>query len=298
MDSKIIVRLPGFEIDSFEISKERFLDIQNSRNVLFEALSFEEKFDLILSNYLEFEKTLMDHTIEFMVKSNHDYLSSYQVRLSFNLRISNLLGSIRQYRDHLTKHLKVCLPRNEESTELIKQKFSKEYDQFFEFRFIEALRNYVQHYGLPVHSVVHKSKWIPNPIEGDMLFSIDLFVFKKDLLMDSTFKKSVLNEMPEKVELSNTLRRYVESLNKIHLVLRNAISDSVKKSRANIEKLFSESEDEFGSKKDLLYIDEIFPSIQESNRLCSVFLHWDDVRLKILETNRSLVNLTKRKPSF
>lgn len=298
MDSKIIVRLPAFEKGSFEISKERYLKIENSRNVLFEALSFEEKFDLIFSNYLDFEKTLMDHTLEFMVRSNHDYLSSYQLRLSFNVKISNLLGSIRQYRDHLTKHLRVCLAGNEESKQLIEREFSKEYDQFFEFRFIEALRNYVQHYGLPVHSVVHKSNWIPNPNEENMVFSIDLFVFKKDLLLDSSFKKSVLNEMPDKVELSNSLRRYVESLNKIHLVLRNAISDSVKKSRANIEKLFSESEDEFGSKKDLLYIDEIFPSIQESNRLCSVFLHWDDVRLKILETNRSLVNLTKRKPSF
>lgn len=298
MDSKIIVHLPGFEKGSFEISKERYLEIENSRNVLFEALSFEEKFDLVLSNYLEFEKTLMDHTIEFMVKSQHDYLSSYQVRLSFNVRISNLLGSIRQYRDHLTKHLKVCLLRNEGSKELIKQEFSKEYDHFFEFRFIEALRNYVQHYGLPVHSVEKKSKWTPNPIEGNMLFSIDLFVFKKDLMLDSTFKKSVLNEMPDKVELSYSLRRYVESLNKVHLILRNAISESVKNSRSNIEKLFFEFEDSFGRKKDLLYIDEVFSTDQENKRLCSVFLVWDEVRLKIVEANRSLVNLTKRKPSF
>lgn len=50
------------------ISKEQFLDLRYSNSALAHGLSIEERYEILLSNYLEFEKEILIRSAEFVVR--------------------------------------------------------------------------------------------------------------------------------------------------------------------------------------------------------------------------------------
>ncbi len=81
---------------------------------------------------------------------------------------------------------------------------------------MEALRNHVQHYGLPVHWVSTGSRWTSPEADGLMEFSVDLLAVRTRLAEDGTFKKEVLAELSERIDLKAAVRRYLESIGTVH----------------------------------------------------------------------------------
>lgn len=49
------------------ISKSKFNQVGRSKNILIEALRIEEKFELLLENFIEYETDLMDISNRFMI---------------------------------------------------------------------------------------------------------------------------------------------------------------------------------------------------------------------------------------
>lgn len=113
-------------------------------------MAIEEKYELIISNYLELEKDSLSISSSNMLRRSYNYSDFFDVRSTFNRRIVNLLTSTKLYLDQIYQHVKVC---NLDLANIIKQKTNKEYDSVFEYRFMEALRNHVQHHGLAVHLI-------------------------------------------------------------------------------------------------------------------------------------------------
>lgn len=132
-----------------EISESDFLQLKTSRDCLLGALAIEEKYELLVANFIDLEKECLNITCESMLRNNDEYSDFFDIRIRLNRRVVNLLTASRLYMDHLSQHVKTCL-LNE--TANVKSLFSSEYDGCFEYRFMEALRNYVQHRGLAVHS--------------------------------------------------------------------------------------------------------------------------------------------------
>lgn len=142
-----------------EIDEVKFCSIVEARNVLSAAMAVEEKYELLVSNYIELEKELLKVAADDMIYRDRDYSVFFDIRLLFNQRLVNLLTSSRLYIDQIQQHIKTCLPNDLEASINVKGFFSKEYDAHFEYQFMEALRNFVQHRGLAVHSTNHSSRW-------------------------------------------------------------------------------------------------------------------------------------------
>jgi len=278
-----------------EIDEVKFGSILEARNILSAAMAVEEKYELLISNYVELEKTVLNAATDNMVYDNFDYSGFFDRRLLFNQRIVNLLTSCRLYIDQVQQHVKTCIPNNPEASEKVKTLFSEQYDCHFEYQFMEALRNYVQHRGLAVHSTSHSSRWTSIKDDGLMEYRIRLFTHKSEVAHDKAFKKSVSKIMDDKIELIATSRRYIESINHCHLQIRELISSPVIKAKQIIEQALDEySQINNGNTIGLTAL-KFQKSTPHDILLAEIpiMLDWEKVREGLVQKNQKLINLNR-----
>jgi len=288
----ILIKAVLGKMPQLDIDKARYKALEAARDVLSNALAIEEKYEIVIANYLDFEKELLDKAVGNMARGAGDYGDFFQLRLDLNKRLVNLLTSGRLYIDQLSQHVCQCAYDKVSTKEIVKKLFAAQHDAHMEYRFMDALRNYVQHRGIAVHT----TRLGANKTEEDELaieYSVDAASLRDVLAEDSKFKKKVLAELPERVDLKTTVRQYVESLNVVHLAARKLIEDEVEKARTLIEKAQSDYAVVYSGSltglcawimNDAGLKDDGFP----------LLLDWDDVRLKLVKKNGQLNNLPKR----
>ncbi|MBV2205747.1 MAG: hypothetical protein KUL87_10025 [Pseudomonas sp.] len=111
-----------------EISENEYIEIINSRSTLTVALSIEEKYDLILGNFLDLEKELLMLTVEKVVDHRFDYGRAYAVTASLNRRIVNFVLSGKNYTELIASKASKCAPNDSEVEELVTSLTRKCYD--------------------------------------------------------------------------------------------------------------------------------------------------------------------------
>lgn len=141
-----------------EITCERFEFLKTLKTSLSEALAIEEKYEFIISNYLDLEREAIGLAVSHMVTDQTEYSDFFEALLSLNKHVVNLLSAVKLYNDQIASHVSRCT-RNPETEVIVKQAQCTEYDNNFNYRFMEALRNHSQHYGGPVHTVKLGGGW-------------------------------------------------------------------------------------------------------------------------------------------
>jgi hypothetical protein len=270
-----------------EIEEAEYSLLLQSRPVLNAAFSFEENYDLLIGNYIELENSALTLTSESMVRQRHDYQDQFEVRAELNRRIVNFLSAARLFVDQLPQRIEQCGGKKDE----LKAKLSTEYDASFEYRFMEALRNHVQHSGSAVHSLSIGGKWQPAKERKRIVFNLQAFTQKQFLLLDKTFKKSTLAECPDKVEVLIATRRYLESLSSVHDIARQQIERPVAAAR----NAFAEAIERYREFSNASTIGlTAYPAGEhDPSNGVAIFLNWDDVRIKLSKRNLNLRNLSK-----
>jgi hypothetical protein len=279
-------------VPELEISADEFSLLQLARRILSSAFAIEEKYEILVTNFLALETQVLDIAVTNVVRNMLTYSEFFETRSELNVRMVNLLTAARLYLDQLPQDIADCLPSNDTVASLVKKKCSEEYDKYFEYRFMEALRNHVQHRGIPIHFVKHHSRWTSHDDHGRMEFTVDIVAQRRYLEEDEKFKKSILEEVSGDVDLTATCRCYIESLSAINQFARDLIADSVRDARQTIEdahnrysELYSES------------LVGLTASVLEDGQETStvpLLLDWDDVRLELQKRNSQLINLRKR----
>lgn len=272
-----------------EIDKERFDFLKRARHTLIEALALEEKYEILISNYLELEQQIVRQAVVAQVRTQSDYSEFFEFRMIFNVALVNLLTAARLYVDQFPRHVRDCLA-DESQLALAKSWLNQAYDSAFEYRFMEALRNHVQHNGVPLHWWSVGSK---RTDKGLREFSVSLCAEKKHLAEDTEFKKTVLAECDEKVDLLFAARVYMQSLSEVHSKARDAISNSVAIARLAAQ----EEQDRYqssssGTEDRLLGLEA---QAVENDRIIErvpLLLQWDDVRKKLQMKNPLLRNIS------
>lgn len=189
--------------------------IREAKAGLLEGLSLEEKWDLVVENYLELETTLLDASARHMILGGDDYRSFQLERATFNRRIVNLLTAGRTYIDHAPQHVDRVLGSDSPDSQAFRAKFKEQYDARLGYRAIDALRNYVQHRGFPVHSWGFNAKWLDPPAYTKSRHTAHVNVRPDELRSDGMYKKSVLAELEaigDRVDLMPLTRDYLEGL--------------------------------------------------------------------------------------
>jgi len=279
-----------------DIDKEKFDELKKARNCLSGALAIEEKYELLLSNYVDLEKECLDASTDYMVRNTAGYGGFFDIRLAFNRRIVNLLTSTKLYIDQIQQHVKACVCNENDIENKIKSFFSTEYDNNFEYRFMEALRNYVQHRGLAVHSTTTGGKLMSHEEREGIEFKTSLFTHKSEVEGDKAFKKQVSNEMPEKVNLIYAARVYVGSISKAHCEIRGLLKSESEKSRNIILNTIKGYEKINNGKSIGLSAICSIPKepIDETVERIPLLLDWDDIRINLIKKNTKMDNLGKR----
>lgn len=267
-----------------------------SRDILMSAKAIEEKYDLMISNFFEFEKEILTQIAQGMVFNQNSYDDSYNIVSTLNRRVINLLTSTKLYYDQIEKHVRVCMHGDSSSGKLAKSYFSEEYDGNLEYRFMEALRNHVQHYGLAVHSLSSPiMKWIGEGENKQMVNTMKVFTMKDELSKDTTFKVKVLSETNEKTDLVKSTRVYVGSYSNVHGKIRKLIECNVTAARKNIEEAINKYKD--ASNGETLGVYAYSVKLDNPNdktiEKFPVILDWDNVRLSLYKKNMTFPNISK-----
>ena len=268
------------------LNEEEFLQIKQAKSCLNSALSLEENFDLLLGNYRELELEAISAAVSDMTESKYEYEDFFHTRSSINRRVVNLLSAARMYLDHYPQHLN----KIGESFETAKSVASESYDRFFEYRFMEALRNYTQHSGLAVHELKLGGQWLSTTEPRQQQFAITAYS-SRSILENSSFKKSVLRETPIKVEVLPAIRIYLSCISSIHNKVREIIDSKTKQSRDLFADLIARHEKEANHKHlGLAAVAKVNERVVEE---IPILLDWDDVRIKLLKRNKSLEHIDK-----
>ena len=293
MSNKHFLRIGALgQFPELEVDRARFEKLRASRPILTHALAIEEKYSIIITNFLELEREAINVSISKMVQSQIEYKDFFNVRLVLNTCLVNLLTSVRLYIDQLSSHICACLPNDIKSKSNTKALLSAEYDSCFEYRFMEALRNYVQHSGIPVHSVTTGAKWTSQDDDGLLEYSLYFGTQRKELASDGGFKKQILDEMPEEVNLKLASRIYVEAISNIHAQARSYIEAEVEFSRRMIDLAIRDYMVVYEKEPIGLFAYEF--QGEEKVEEVPILTKWDDVRRELIKRNRQLTNLGKR----
>ncbi len=272
------------------ITAEQYNDIELSKIILDQAMALEENLDLILSNYYEFEKEALEISLSDAIYTKYEYEDFYINRLKLNQRLSNLLSSIRLYLDNITGHVQRIMTDGEISKCKIKKSLSKEYDLNFPYRFMEALRNYVQHNETPVHSVTLGSKH-ESKESRTLVYELYFATQKERISKDGKFKKSVLLEMPQEVDLKESTRSYIQSIGKIHQSVRTLIELKVVNAKSTFESMIKKYKVHYKEKAIGLFAYRYSKDLKEDTL---ILLEWSEVREKLIRKNSNLSNIANQ----
>lgn len=222
--TKLTIDFPGF----IDINEDEYLRIKTARENLFEVLFLEEKLDLVTENYHEYETELLSLASRIMIFHDDDYFSISSKRNVINRRIANLMSACRMYLDHCVHHLNNVYDINTDKINEVKKEMALQYELKLGYRVMEALRNYVQHRGIPVHKVSLSSSRVEDDGEFRLRHTIIPFINIAILEDDEKFKRSVLDEMKEiqikgEIDIKPLIREYVEGIGKVHEKIRELI---------------------------------------------------------------------------
>ena len=233
-----IVGFVGAKRASIDISSDLYIGASRAKSALLELLNLEEKLDMVVENYREFEMELLNITMSHMLFFTFDWSCLIQEINTMNRRIVNLLTACRLYMDHMIHTLNNIYGNNNRTSELVRTAMKKEYDDNLSYRIMESLRNFVQHRGLPIHEATHNN-WLENYQRGDRHFNTTSIVLDVgELELEGGFKESVLEEMRKldpKVDLKLTIRNYIESIQRIHARYRELVRDDFPKWEGTVQ---------------------------------------------------------------
>lgn len=279
-------------VPEIEITAQEYTELEKARKILSNALAIEAKYDIMIANYLDFEKQILDNIAVLMVRNHTDYSSFFKIRQNLNIRLVNLLTSAKLYIDQLNQNVRECVPNVPDVENVVKEFFSKEYDENKEYRFMEALRNYVQHRGIPVHLTQYGQRWTSLEDNGFLEYNLELASQYSYLKEDSKFKREVLKELDEKVDLKAATRSYIESISNVHESARSVIAKSVTEARELIEDVHYRYAAIFT--KSLVGLSAFKREDEGQVSVIPLLLDWDDMRVELQKQNKKLTNLRKR----
>lgn len=224
------------------LQKVDFNKYLHARNVILMAISIEEAFDVLIDNYLEFESTLLQSTNQYLIRFIDAHETFQSERRLFNRRLINLLTTSRAYLDQTGHQFSNNFGESSPQYISFNEKGNSEYDAHLGYRVMEALRNHVQHFGWPIHSVLYSAQLI-----GDLsnaksisnaksLYVIHLFMKTKYLEENNKFNKKMLIELKsiekkDGIDLKLMIREYMEGLADIHIEVRALLQETIRKSK-------------------------------------------------------------------
>ena len=205
-----------------EISSGEFEEIKDAKTKLTIALELEEKFELLVDNYAEFERTLLDLTLTNMIRQEWVWTSFMNQRQLVNRRIANFLMSARLYTDQAKQDIATMYGAESQAADDLNKAFDRESDESLGYRVMKEIRNHTQHRALPVGELSYPGTHQQDGKSG-VRFGIQLQLDVDELRNDPRFNRRLLAEVEQNDaarDLTHMTRQYMESLSRVHESVR------------------------------------------------------------------------------
>jgi hypothetical protein len=273
-----------------EITAESFAEIIHLQKVFPSFLDTEERLNLVLDNYLEYEEELSKCILEYAIFSFQTWAQFTQKTYTVSRRILNLLASCRFYIDHYKQECNKIFAEDPVKKKQFSDQFAEEYDRNFGYRVCEALRNYTQHKNIPIQTIGYAGSLVEDNFERVLKYSVHPRLSIKKLQEDKKFKRQVLDEFEpsqNEIDIKPFIRQYMEALVDIQAFLRKSISPTLSQWENKVTQLEEQFRGHFPEKFsgiELWEIDESGKVLQEVDLLSEYFqrIKW------LIEKNQSL----------
>jgi hypothetical protein len=295
-----ITKLVLFSKQFVDISESDYQHIKVARYKLIEALNIEEKWELVVENYREFEMEILKSSTSYMLFSYYEYSPLVNELNKINRRLINLLTACRLYVDQIIHQISNIYGISSLQGELIRKQMVDEYESEISYRFMEALRNHVQHRGFPIHRIIFNSKRLEDIDggRGGLLYSLTPGIELSKLDSDEKFKKSVLNEIKEienEIDIKLFLRTYIQSLGKVHEKVREVLQKDIPIWEKTIFDAIERFENQFPDGQKILGL--AVAAFDERNNMIEsveIFTEFLDHRRQLERKNQSFAHLASK----
>lgn len=279
-----------------EITESHFEAIRKARGGYLTLLDLEEKFDIAIEAFIDFERTHLDLALRHTVTWHLPHLAlAADVRL-INRKLLNLLAAGMLYTDQL-KHA-FCLLygcRNSQQWLSIKAKIESLRASSLGYRTSEAVRDHIQHRGLPVNTLFVQLTAKDSDTERRIRVATDPQLAVEGLKEDRKMPKGLLDELKakgESVPLTPLIKEYVECLGHLHEAVRQETSEMAVAYEGTLRDALQRTRDAYGTTRVAAAV-KLGPqgTIDESHQLFEDLLQLRDALLK---KNALLKNIAQR----
>ncbi len=272
------------------ITETEFNEIKHARSLLVDALAFEQKYELLLANWFALEACATSISLSSRVESWTSYGRSSETMNALNRHVMNLLSTARSYIDQVKRDFSVA-PLSPPFKTQAETAFSAQFDASFAYRFMEGLRNQVQHSCLPVHRV--------SPLHTAQTWA-DAMTFYS-LLSEFEggghrgFNAKVWKELQahDSFDLRLFARLYISSLSAVHITLRNIVAEPVAAARGTFERTIDRYK-VAGTSSAVGLRAYAAESLRENS--IPVLIDWDEIRITLAKKNARPIDLGQLLP--
>ncbi len=238
-----------------EITEGEYDEIVKAMNSLYAATFIEERLDLVVENFYEYENELLILANHFAIFQDLSPLSGSDDRNRVIRRIANLLSACRMYIDQSHYHIKHIYGDKSEKNQQLRNLKSTQFDLRLGYRFLESLRNYVQHRGIPVDSLKYSSHTLREREQSQLLHIvvpiIRVTTLEANKKFNNKFKEEIIPELraiaiDDEVDIRPLIREYVGCIGKIQESLREILKSDFEYWERIVEQVISKFRSKVG----------------------------------------------------
>ncbi len=205
---------PFRELNDVEYAKYR-----EEAQHLFRFQSIIQLFSIVQLNLSDYQTLLEEYFNEYIKRTPMSYPQIDDMILNVNRHILNYLSAARTFIDHSHRDLSEVYGKNSDRYLNFKNECSSAYDNYFSYRFLEELRNYAQHCGMPVSALRFHTE---DTDEGYTHDSLSVVIRRDEILGGHNWKASIREEierLPPEFDISPYLFEKMKCLKKINYAI-------------------------------------------------------------------------------
>ncbi len=273
-----------------ELDVDKYQTLLQARQTLIDLNAFEQKYEIVLNNYRDFEIDCARRSLISVTSSDHTYGTANEVLAEANRMFMNFLTAHQSYVDQVVQDFKnldlgdpleaIGVEASVTFHQLAEGQLKGIYDASSEYRAICAIRNHAQHSAPPIHGVKGESNrcWAE---------SLVFYSQKVVLSQNKKFKASVLRELDDLVDIRMICKRAMEHISATHVKLRSLVRSQCELARLAVEQAHAETQASLEG-NEMAYALWLCAEEDGSEGVerTILMLQWDDARKTLQDRNR------------
>lgn len=241
---RVIIKENILNQDVFVLDEHFYKTAVLARRNLLDTAFLEEKFDIVMENFNEYEECLLSLASQANIFRNISTERFNQNRSLLDRRIINLLASSSMYTDQAKVFFKKVFGKKSKELLSLESHMEAIRVENLGFRVCEYLRNYTQHYNIPINSLLVHRDYGKDGEDSVIGESIIPYIKLSILSEDKKFFDSIGTELialttgKDNFDVRPLIRQFVHGLGKIQEFIRSILETCLVEWETSFSKIF------------------------------------------------------------